>query len=58
MEIVEKMNNFMDPIREKRTEWAAQEGKVRKILDKGRDAAIEVASKTLHEALQAVGVRK
>ncbi len=58
MEMAGKLNAFLDPIRKKREEWAAKPAEIRKVLDKGRDRAREVASKTLDETMKAMGIRK
>jgi len=58
MEMVGKLNAFMDPIRKRREEWVSKKSEVRKILDQGRDKARAVASKTLNEAMKAVGLKK
>ena len=58
MEMAGKMNEFLNPVRERRKEWTNQETSVRKILDKGREKARATASKTLAETMRAVGIRK
>ena len=58
MEMAGKMNEFLNPVRERRKEWTSQETKVRKILDQGREKARETASKTLSETMKAVGLRR
>ncbi len=58
MEMAGKLNEFLDPIRKRRTEWVGKASEVRKILDRGRDKARQVAGKTLDEAMKAVGLRK
>ena len=57
MEMAGKLNEFLEPIRKKREEWIKKKSETRKILDQGRDRAREVASQTLAEAMQAVGMR-
>ncbi len=56
MEMAEKMNEFMDPIRERRESWMKKTKEIRQILDRGALRAREVASKTLKEALEAIGL--
>ncbi len=56
MEMAEKLNGFMDPIREKRELWMKKKTEIRKILDRGAKRAREVASQTLKETLQAMGL--
>ena len=58
MEMAEKLNLFLEPIRKKRAEWTVKRSEVRQILDKGRTRAREVAHATLEEAMKAVGLRK
>jgi tryptophanyl-tRNA synthetase len=58
MEMGRKLNEFLNPIRERRETWTNQKSEVRKILDKGRERAQQVASATLLEAQQAMGLRK
>ncbi|HTL47688.1 MAG TPA: tryptophan--tRNA ligase [Verrucomicrobiae bacterium] len=57
MEMAGKMNESLDPIRERRKEWTTKPKEVRKILDKGRDKARSTAQATLSEAMKAVGLR-
>lgn len=57
-ELGEHLNEFLEPIRKKREAWITQKSEIRKILDQGRQRAREVASKTLAEAMQAMGLRK
>ncbi len=56
MEMAGKMNEFLEPIRRKREEWTNKKSEIRKILDKGRDRARQVASETLGQTLRAMGV--
>ncbi len=58
MEMAASLNKFLDPIRAKRAEWEKKPGELRKILDKGRDRAREVAGQTLKETMKAMGIRK
>jgi len=58
MEMAGKMNEFLDPIRKRRDEWNLKKTEIRKILDKGKAKAREVASQTVAEAMRAVGMRK
>lgn len=57
-EMAEKLNEFMDPIRERRNEWITKKKKVREILTNGRERARKVASETVLEARQALGMSK
>jgi len=52
------LNEFLDPIRQKREAWGRKTKDVRDILNQGRDRAHAVAAATLDEALCAAGVRK
>ncbi len=56
MEMAVKLNEFMDPIREKRESWMKKKTEIRQILDRGAKRAREVASQTLKETLQAMGL--
>lgn len=56
MEMAGKLNEFMDPIRERRELWTKKKTEIRQILDRGAKRAREVASQTLKEALQAMGL--
>jgi len=56
MEMAAKLNEFMDPIREKRESWMKKKTEIRQILDRGAKRAREVASQTLKETLQAMGL--
>ena len=56
MEMAIKLNEFMDPIREKRESWMKKKTEIRQILDRGAKRAREVASQTLKETLQAMGL--
>ena len=56
MEVAAKLNAFMDPIREKRESWMTKKTEIRQILDRGAKRAREVASQTLKETLQAMGL--
>lgn len=57
-EMSEHLNEFLDPIRTRRNEWMNKKTEIRKILDKGRDRARQVASQTLLETMRAMGIRK
>ncbi|MCM8776416.1 MAG: tryptophan--tRNA ligase [Candidatus Omnitrophica bacterium] len=57
LEMVGKMNEFLSPIRKRREEWNRKRTEVRKILDRGKKRAQEVADQTLLEAMKAVGLR-
>ena len=56
MEMAAKLNEFMDPIRERRESWMKKKTEIRQILDRGAQRAREVASQTLKETLQAMGL--
>ena len=56
MEMAARLNEFMDPIREKRESWMKKKTEIRQILDRGAKRAREIASQTLKEALQAMGL--
>ena len=56
MEMAARLNEFMDPIREKRESWMKKKTEIRQILDRGAKRAREVASQTLKETLQAMGL--
>ena len=56
MEMASKLNGFMDPIRERRESWMKKKTEIRQILDRGAKRAREVASQTLKETLQAMGL--
>jgi len=58
VEAAGKLNDFLNPIRQRRAEWNKKRETVRDILDQGKKRAQAVASVTLDEALCAVGVRK
>lgn len=58
MEMARSMNRFLDPIRHRRSDWEKRPDDIRKILDKGRDRAREVAGKTLNETMKAMGIKK
>ncbi len=50
------LNNFLDPIRERRRYFASQEGKVREILMPGTEVVRQEARKTLKSAKEAIGL--
>ncbi len=56
MQMAAQLNEFMDPIREKREIWMRKKTEIRQILDRGAARAREVASQTLKETLQAIGL--
>ena len=56
MEIAARLNEFMDPIRERRESWMKKKTEIRQILDRGAKRAREVAGQTLKETLQAMGL--
>ncbi len=57
MEMAARLNEFLDPIRKRREEWTKKKQEIRKILDRGRERAREVGSRTLSEAMLAMGIR-
>jgi len=57
VEMAGKLNQFMNPIRARREEWAGKKKQIRQILDAGGEKARQVAGQTLAEAMQAVGMR-
>lgn len=58
MEMAASLNKFLDPIRSRREDWQKRPGDIRKILDKGRERAREVAGRTLAETFKAMGIKK
>lgn len=56
MEMAGKLNAFLDPIRERRASWMEKKTEIRQILDRGARRAREIASQTLRETLQAMGL--
>lgn len=56
MEMAAKLDEFLDPIRERRELWMKKKQEIRKILDRGAQRAREVAAKTLREAMSAIGL--
>jgi len=56
MEMACKLNVFLKPIRERREAWMKKKTEIRQILDRGAKRAREIASQTLKEALQAMGL--
>ena len=58
MEMADRLNEFLDPIRKRREKWSKNRSEVRAILDRGRERAQKVARQTLNQALSAVGLRK
>lgn len=57
-EMAGKLNEFLDPIRKRREEWTKKKDPIRRILERGRERAKEVAGRTLAEAMKAMGLRK
>ena len=57
-EMAGALNQFLEPIRQKREMWSKKKDEIRKILDRGRDRARKVAGETLHEVMQVMGIRK
>jgi len=56
MEMCEKLNLFMDPVRERRKTWMNKQKEIREILDKGAAKARSVARQTLTEVSKAMGL--
>ncbi|HOW88082.1 MAG TPA: tryptophan--tRNA ligase [Candidatus Omnitrophota bacterium] len=56
MEMAAKLNEFMDPIRERRESWMKKKTEVCEILKRGAKRAREVAGETLKETLRAMGL--
>jgi tryptophanyl-tRNA synthetase len=56
-EMARKLNEFLEPIRERREAWKTKTSEVREILDRGRERANQVASQTLAQAQKAIGLR-
>ncbi|HOW59862.1 MAG TPA: tryptophan--tRNA ligase [Candidatus Omnitrophota bacterium] len=56
MEMATKLNEFLDPIRERRESWMKKKTEVRQILDQGAKRAREIASQTLRETMEAMGL--
>jgi tryptophanyl-tRNA synthetase len=56
MEMAAKLNEFMDPIRERRESWMKKKTEVYGILERGAKRAREVAGETLKETLRAMGL--
>lgn len=54
--LIEVLNQFLDPIREKRKVFAAQKGLVEKILYEGTLKMIEISNQTLKELKSAMGL--
>ena len=57
-EMAAELNQFLGPIREQRENWMSRLSEVREILDAGRDKARAVASETLRETMEVMGVWK
>ncbi len=58
MQMAEKLNEYLNPIRERREEWLTKKTQIREILNRGAEKARQIASKTLKETLQAMGIAK
>ena len=56
MEMAAKLNEFLEPVRERRESWMKKKTEIRQILDRGAKRAREIARQTLKEALQAMGL--
>jgi tryptophanyl-tRNA synthetase len=54
--LTQALNKFLDPIREKRTEYEKQEGLVEEILGQGTKKAREIAAQTLDETRAAMNL--
>ncbi len=57
-EMADRLNEFLAPIRQRRELWMNKKDQIRQILDRGRDKARKVASQTLAETMQAMGLRR
>ena len=53
---IEKVNLFLEPLREKRNSYARHMSQVEEILQTGDKKAQYVATETLHKAKNAIGV--
>lgn len=54
--LVSALNNFLDPIRERRKEFEKDPGMIEEILNKGSERARQEAQKTLQQVKQAMGL--
>lgn len=55
-ELADKLNEFLNPIRERREVWLKKKDQVREILNQGREKARKIASQTLNETMRAMGL--
>ena len=51
-----KLNNLLDPIRDRRQKFAREKNGVEDVLSNGRNAAEKVASQTMHEVREILGM--
>lgn len=54
--LVESINRFLDPIRERREQFEGQKGLVEKILYEGTERMIQTSNETLKEVKSAMGI--
>lgn len=54
--LIESLNRFMDPIRERRAEFAKEKGLVERILYEGTQKMVEISNQTLKEMKSAMGI--
>ena len=54
--LVEVLNNFLDPIRQRRYKYEKQSGLIDDLLEKGTKKAREQASETLSQVKKAMGI--
>jgi tryptophanyl-tRNA synthetase len=54
--LIHAVNNFMDPIREKRKEFEQDKGLVEQVLYEGTQKMIEISNATLKEVRSAMGL--
>lgn len=54
--LIEALNRFMDPIRERRAEFAKEKGLVERILYEGTQKMVEISNQTLKEMKSAMGL--
>lgn len=54
--LIESLNRFMDPIRERRAEFAKDKGLVERILYEGTQKMVEISNQTLKEMKSAMGI--
>lgn len=54
--MAEKLNEVMEPVRQKRSELEADKDLIKKVFEKGEQSAGAVAGKTLHQVKKAMGL--